>query len=74
MFFTSSFTDISVACFASRGALVIRWLGDDEVVPLEELDAVYSGQRLGKLGDLWHDILVHKADLAGVFGASAGAQ
>ena len=31
-------------------------------------------QRLGKLGDLWRDILVHKADLAGVFGASARAQ
>ena len=34
------------------GALLIRWLGGDEAVPLEELDAVYSGQRLGKLGRL----------------------
>jgi hypothetical protein len=30
-------------------ALIIRWLGSEEVVPLEELDGVYSGQRLGRI-------------------------
>jgi len=33
-------------------ALLIRWLGSEEVVPLAELDGVFSGQRLGRIGPI----------------------
>jgi len=46
-------------------ALVIRWLGGDEAVPLADLQGVYSGQRLGKLprlrGFTWHGYWVGRA-------------
>ncbi len=28
-------------------ALVIRWLGGDDIIPLERVDGIYSGQRIG---------------------------
>src|SRR5207248_2458533 len=46
-------------------ALLIRWLGEDEAVPLADLQGVYSGQRLGKLprlrGFTWHGYWVGRA-------------
>ena len=34
---------------AHNGALVVRWLGREDVVPLAQVEGVYSGQRLEAL-------------------------